>query len=331
LNFVDVTLICSLLEVNMSSPATYNRNAVGTIWNLRDIPSEWPGYAILLKGDLDSNMAIEPNELDAIDWIAFSEAVGDFQEQAGVEKPDSKLGPDTLKLFRNQYGSQPIPDGVLKSVGDLVLKRASQPVAQPSGAKLVGRNDEERRICNLWNAYGAAINEQAVQFKIPVESALAVFFVESGTAFDPATGLVIIRFEPHIFRKNTGKDVPWSRGGQKTEWQNFETAYGVNPDAAMLATSYGLPQLMGFNFWVTRFSAVRDMVLAFQDSCREQVAGFFGFVRKNGLFRPILDEDWRTFARRYNGPGNVDVYSAKLIRAMKVIDSLKQDGAEFRN
>ncbi|HEY6871630.1 MAG TPA: N-acetylmuramidase domain-containing protein [Geobacteraceae bacterium] len=314
----------------MSSPATYNRNAIGTIWNLQDLPAEWPGYAILLKGDLDSDLVIEPNELDSIDWIAFSEAVGDFQEQAGVETPDSKLGPETLKLLRQKYVSQTSTDGALKTIGDLVLMRASQPVAPPSGPELVGRNDEERRICNLWNKYGAAIDAQAAQYEIPVESALAVFYVESGTAYDPATGLVIIRFEPQIFSKKTGKDVPWARGGQKTEWQNLETAYGVNPEAALLATSYGLPQLMGFNCWVTKFATVREMVLAFQDSCREQVAGFFGFVKKNSLDRYILDEDWRAFTKRYNGPGNVDDYSAKLIGALKVIDSLKQDGIEFK-
>jgi len=71
------------------------------------------------------------------------------------------------------------------------------------------------------------------------------------------------------------------------------------------------------------------MVLAFQSSCEEQVAGFFGFVRTNNLLRFIEREDWRAFTRRYNGPGNVDVYSGRLIRALKVIDSLHQDGAIF--
>jgi hypothetical protein len=62
----------------MGSAATYNRDALGKIWNLHDLPVEWPGYQILLKGDLDQDLAIEPEELDEIDWIAFSETVGDF-------------------------------------------------------------------------------------------------------------------------------------------------------------------------------------------------------------------------------------------------------------
>jgi len=43
----------------MSSPATYNRNAVGRHWHLRDIPAEWQGYAILLQGDLDRDQILE--------------------------------------------------------------------------------------------------------------------------------------------------------------------------------------------------------------------------------------------------------------------------------
>ena len=313
----------------MSSPATYNRNAIGTIWNLADLPAEWPGYAILLKGDLDRDLVIEPNELDDIDWIAFSEAVEDCQQRAGLASPDGKLGPKTLQLFKEQYGTAPAQDGVLKRVGDLVLCRATRPTAPPPQPVPPGRNEEERRICDLWNRYGAAIGAQADVCGVSIEAALAVFSVESGTAYDPGSGLVIIRFEPHIFLKKSGRESPWARGGQSTEWRNFETAYGIDPQAALLSTSYGLPQLMGFNVWVTRFRSAREMLLAFQDSCLEQVAGFFGFVKKNALEQYVAGADWRSFARRYNGPGAVDDYSSKLIRAMKVIASLQQDGARF--
>lgn len=313
----------------MSSPATYNRNAVGKIWNLKDLPEEWPGCAILLKGDLDKDMVIEEEELDGIDWIAFSEAVGDVQEQAGVKEPDSKLGPETLRLLRKNYGHPEAVDNILKMVGDLTFITSEVPRSEPAGPPLLGRTGEEKRICSLWNSYGKAIDGQAQECGIPTTSALAVFSVESGTAYDPATGLLIIRFEPHIFKKKSGREITWERGGQGKEWQNLERAYEVNGEAALLSTSYGLPQLMGFNSWVTRHKSAREMVMAFQQSCEEQVAGFFGFVGKNGLLRYIAGQDWREFTRRYNGPANVDDYSGKLIRALKVIGSLRQDGAQF--
>jgi hypothetical protein len=58
------------------------------------------------------------------------------------------------------------------------------------------------------------------------------------------------------------------------------------------------------------------MVLAFQRSVHDQVAGFFGFVQSNGLAQAILDRNWRAFARRYNGPGQVDHYAGKLTEAL---------------
>lgn len=69
--------------------------------------------------------------------------------------------------------------------------------------------------------------------------------------------------------------------GATQEWANFTRAYEVNKDATLVSCSYGLPQLMGFNWEVTAHPSPRDMVLAFQRSCEEQVTGFFGFVRAN--------------------------------------------------
>ncbi len=312
----------------MSSPATYNRNAVGKHWHIIDIPSEWQGYAILLKGDLDRDQILDESELEGIDWIAFSEAVEDFQKMAGIALTDGKLGPDTLKHLRKEY-ALPSQEVLLKVGDDLVFKPSEMPVSEPPGPELVGRTAEERRICHLWNCYGKAIGRQALANGLSTDGALAVFSVESGKAYDPATGLLIIRYEPHIFRRRSGRDVPGKRGGQRQEWISFSRAYSVDEEAALSSCSYGLPQLMGFNWRVTGHSSPRDMVLAFQRSCEEQIAGFFGFVKANNLLGFIRAEDWRAFTRVYNGPGNVDVYSRRLIRALKVIANLKADGASF--
>ncbi len=315
----------------MGSAVSYNRAAVGRLWNLIDLPVEWPGYQILLQGDLDRDLVIEPEELDDIDWIAFSEAVEDFQNQTGLKPADGKLGKNTLQGLRERYGHKPTRDKPLKVLGaDLEFWPAETPASEPPGPPLIGQTPEERRLCNLWNRYGAAIAAQANVYHIPTETALAVFYVESGTAYDPNTGLVIIRFEPHIFKRYSGEESDYKRGGQRHEWANLAAAYELDPSSALSATSYGLPQLMGFNWQVTPYPSVREMVLAFQRSCVHQVAGFFQFVDKNNLLNYIVKKDWRAFTKGYNGPGNVDDYSAKLIRALKVVKSLKQDGAVFK-
>lgn len=313
----------------MVSAATYNRNALGKIWNLHDLPEECPGYQILLQADLDHDLSLEPGEVDRIDWIAFSAAVGDFQEHAKIVPQDGKLGPVTLRKLRESYGLTPAGPDILKKLGDLVFRPATVPVSEPPGPPILGRTPEEQSIGNLWNRYGAAIYGQAQAYQLAVETALAVFGVESNLAYDPRTGLVIIRFEPAVFQRKAGESVNYSRGGQQDEWQNLTRACEVDADAALLSTSYGLPQLMGFNWQVTRHPGVQAMVLAFQDSCVEQVAGFFAFVEQNGLVRYIQSADWREFSRRYNGPGNVEVYSVRLIRALKVVNTLKEAGARF--
>jgi hypothetical protein len=313
----------------MVSAAAYNRNALGKIWNLLDLPKEFTGYQILRQADLDGDLSVESGELDQIDWLAFSRAVGDFQQQQGLVPPDAKLGPLTLRRLRECYGLIPDRPDVLRNLGDLVFRPAAAPVSEPPGPPLKGRTPAEKSVCDLWNRYGAAIYRQARTYGLPVAAALAVFAVESKTAYDLRTGLVIIRFEPHIFQRQAEPCVFYSRDGQQREWLNLVRAYDVDAQAALLSTSWGLPQLMGFNWRLTGHPSVQAMVLAFQDSCEAQVAGFFEFMARNGLGRYVLNADWRGFTRRYNGPGQVAAYSARLIGALKAVNSLQEDGARF--
>jgi hypothetical protein len=313
----------------MVSAAAYNRNALGKLWNFQDLPKEYPGYQILLLDDLDGDFSIGFGELDKIDWLAFSETVGDFQQQQGLAPRDAKLGPVTLRRLRECYGLTPDRPDVLKKLGDLVFRPAAVPVSEPPGPPLTGRTPAEKSVCDLWNCYGAAIYRQAGAYQLPVAAALAVFAVESQTAYDPRTGLVIIRFEPHIFQRQAKRDVLYGRGGQQHEWLNLARAYDLDPQAALLSTSWGLPQLMGFNWRLTPHPSVQAMVLAFQDSCEAQVAGFFEFMARNGLGGYVLNADWQGFTRRYNGPGQVAAYSARLIGALKAVGSLQENGARF--
>ena len=71
---------------------------------------------------------------------------------------------------------------------------------------------------------------------------------------------------------------------------------------------------MGFNFGVTRHPDARSLLLAFQRSAREQVAGFFGFVTANKLVDEARARRFVDFARRYNGVGKEQLYGAKMKR-----------------
>ena len=128
----------------MISAAAYNRQALGKIWNLQDLPEKCPVYQVLVQGDLDHDLSLEPEELDRIDWIAFSKAVGDFQEGAGLAPRDAKLGPVTLRRLRESYGVAPVRSEVLRRLGEMVFRPAAVPVSEPTGPLLVGRTPEEK-------------------------------------------------------------------------------------------------------------------------------------------------------------------------------------------
>lgn len=216
----------------------------------------------------------------------------------------------------------------LMSIEGVDFYPAETPSAPPGGT-VEGVTQVQRKIARLWNAYGAEIHRQAVVADIPVEIALAVFAVEAGRgAYDEETGLVIIRFEPHVFERETGETLPGMRT-QAARWSVLADAARINRRVAFESTSWGLGQVMGFNYGVTKYDSPEAMALGFQNSVAEQIAGFFGFIEHNNLAGAIRDRDWQAFSRTYNGPGNVPAYSGMLAEHWGAIGEMLRDGAVF--
>lgn len=311
------------------SPWHYNQQSLGRRWHLIDLPIAWPGYQIIATTDVDDNLVIDHLEESYVDWFAFTQCVTQFQQEHSLTPIDGKLGPNTLKTLQRYYNREMAPSGQhssneqpsLITLGpDFSLLPATHPTAEPNFLLPSSAHPTEQSIVNLWNHYGGAIIKAAKSFKLSIKTCLAVFQVESKKAYDPATGLILIRFEPHIFKRYTGKNVAALHKNQSNEWHSLQEAYALDAEAALLSTSYGLPQLMGFNWKVTTFNSVKEMVLAYQDDCEQQVLGFFEFVSKNNLISAIKDQHWAKFVSGYNGPGNVPVYTQRLNRAMQVVN-----------
>jgi hypothetical protein len=219
----------------------------------------------------------------------------------------------------------PSPRSPILELNDLRLFEPEEPTAPADKQVEESGTGEQRRIASLWNNYGGAIATEAEISAIDPAVALAIFAVESGRAYDVDTKLVIARFEPHVFKRFTGKAVAASHSSQKAEWTSIAEAYAIDPDAALRSASYGLPQLMGFNHGVTPYASAKDLLLAFQRSCREQIAGFFGFVRKNGLEDKARKEDFVGFARKYNGVGKEDLYAKKMKNYLEIARRLLEE------
>jgi hypothetical protein len=179
----------------------------------------------------------------------------------------------------------------------------------------------------------AIIAEAARDYGAGIEPALlrAVADVEStGSGFLPDDRPKIL-FEGHIFwqqLRRRGIDprpvnrvVPsicyprWTRryyrGGQR-EYDRLAIALTYDREAALASASWGLFQLMGFNYAGTDFASVVALVEAHYQSERQHLRAIVRWMRGNGLLRKLAAQDWRGFARGYNGPGQVEVYAARL-------------------
>jgi hypothetical protein len=325
---------------NKGSPLVFNQNALGSFWHLFDLPTQWPGYDILAFADFNRNLDLDNEERRHIDWLAFTQCVTDFQRDQHLSPTDGKLGPNTLKKLQafyadvhpdsnapqNHRNTQPV---LMSLAGRFDLLPPTKLTAPPSQAIALSSDPQEASIGRLWNRYGAAIAECADQHNLSVDRALAVFQVESKQAYDLDTGLVLIRFESHIFKRYTQRNIDNAHSNQSHEWRALQQASEHNLEAALLSTSFGLPQLMGFNWKFTQHPSVEKMVQAFQDSCEAQIQGFFDFIVKQDLLKHLQKSNWPEFVRRYNGPGNVADYTEKLTRALTLVSYLEQDGAQW--
>lgn len=144
----------------------------------------------------------------------------------------------------------------------------------------------------------------------------AVMEVETrGGGFD-IHGRIKMLFEPHIFyRELSGAEreeavaagLAYRRWGEKRypkdSYPRLRKAMEINAEAALRSCSWGLGQIMGFNHRLAGYASVAAMVAAFVDDEDSHLAAMIEFIVSNGLDDELRREDWRGFARGYNGSG----------------------------
>lgn len=127
-----------------------------------------------------------------------------------------------------------------------------------------------------------------------------------------------ILFERHIFSGQTGKrfdksapdissGTPGGYVGREGEYDRLERAMGLleaqgeSPEAALASASWGLGQVMGFNFKSAGFDSATDLATRHLDEEDQHLAAMAGFVAANKLAGPLKAGDWAAVARAYNG------------------------------
>lgn len=211
-----------------------------------------------------------------------------------------------------------------------------------------GGNSVLSAMARTYNEVGGLLDQLSAELGIDPVAVLSVLYVESGgRSFLP--GRPVLRLENHKFYKYWGKDHeakfdkhfqfggragisgkasenhkfrpagsgPWkpshvaSGNNQDNEYDAFALAERLGGrEAASLSSSFGAPQIMGFNHEACGYSDAASMVEAFGLSPRWQVLAFFDFCRSNDLIDEIADRQWVEFGRVYNG--NALVYGQKL-------------------
>ncbi len=142
----------------------------------------------------------------------------------------------------------------------------------------------------------------------------------------------VILFEGHIFWQQLEKvglspadyvdgnsDIlysSWSRNhylGGASEYTRLNRAIEIHRTAALASASWGLFQIMGFNYVSCGCSGVEDFVEKMQSSEGAQLEIFAQFIKSNSLDKYMRDLNWSEFARRYNGPSYAqNQYDTKL-------------------
>ena len=150
---------------------------------------------------------------------------------------------------------------------------------------------------------------------------LAVIEIESGgriTARVNGRDEPVIRFEGHVFdrllpashrARARAAGLAHPKAGrvrnprsQGARWRLLDRAIAIDRIAALSATSWGLGQVMGFNWRALSYGSVDALVAEARDGARGQIALMARFVDHAGLASALKARDWRRFARRYNGP-----------------------------
>jgi len=182
-------------------------------------------------------------------------------------------------------------------------------------------DDDIRELADVYNVDPAHLD--AV---LQVEAAGSGFLLN-----EPPPARPKILFEAHWFYKLTPLPVSktrpdlssrhWNRRlykGGSAEWDRLEDACEFDMTQALKSASWGLGQVMGFNYAVAGCETIEQFVVEAFSGEREQFQHMLNFIESNGLMGHLRAGRWASFARGYNGSGyRANRYDEKLARAAR--------------
>lgn len=178
------------------------------------------------------------------------------------------------------------------------------------------------------NDVNKAIVEIADREHLDKYFCLAVAKVESNCTPFLQNGYPLMRFEKHVFlryiKRNHVNLLDKAVNLQGTLYDTYKEALEIHEETAIMATSFGLYQIMGFNHRYVGYETPKDFEEAMVQHYRNHIEAFIHFVKAHKLNNIINSQNFTKFATIYNGPNYAQYrYDEKL---QKAYESAKQVG-----
>lgn len=160
----------------------------------------------------------------------------------------------------------------------------------------------------------------------------AVAEVESAGGGFILPGVPKILFEPHIFWKElrsagitpvvsdicypVWKTRPYGKSSE--QHGKLQQAVLINKEAAFKSASWGMFQVMGFNYKSCGCTTIQEFINKMYQSEDAHLELFVNYIKASHLDDELRELDWAGFARGYNGASYAkNRYDTKLVTAYK--------------
>jgi peptidoglycan hydrolase-like protein with peptidoglycan-binding domain len=272
---------------------------------------------------------------------ATQAATRTFQDAAGL-RADGVVGPRTrataLRMRQARLRSRPAHPVLQQPVQQPALVRTLPRSSEPANQGLQAPPKPAIEVVSpgVWvlPIQGTAlppsdseVEQIADELEVEVNAIRSVSAVESGgrSGFDKKKR-PLVRFETHYFQKLTKGRYNQShpnlsakygtqayKTAAKASWASINEAFSIAPEAAVMAASWGMFQVMGQFYPMGGWKSARSFVDDMFRSAGQHLRIFFGYCRKTNIVRYLKAKDFTSFAKHYNGPKYKDnQYDVKM-------------------
>jgi len=218
------------------------------------------------------------------------------------------------------------------ALDNMLLTMSSKDI-QKNLSKLLGWVVEEKSVDSK-KLTRSDIIQSAKELGAEPATLKAVIDVEARSSGFDSLGRPTILFERHKMWKYLGEiyyytwreklneeypDVCSPKAGSyntRGQYEKLAIAEAVDWGAAHMSCSFGLAQVMGFNWESLGYTSLKEFVDEMWESESKQLDAMCRYIRVNYLVDELQKHDWAGFARGYNGSAyRINKYDTKLAAA----------------